>query len=54
MAHDPALEAATGIVEAAIAEPSKRPTIAGFFDENTFTVSYVVPMRQPDEAAIID
>ncbi len=54
MNTDPALASATSIVEAAIADSSKRPTIAGFFDENTYTVSYVVHDAETNEAAIID
>jgi glyoxylase-like metal-dependent hydrolase (beta-lactamase superfamily II) len=52
--HAEALAAAAAQVERAIAEKSKRPTIAGFFDEATFTVSYVVHDPESGEAAIID
>jgi glyoxylase-like metal-dependent hydrolase (beta-lactamase superfamily II) len=52
--HESALAAATTQIEAARAEKAKRPTIAGFFDEATFTVSYVVHDPATSEAAIID
>ncbi|MBW0145291.1 MBL fold metallo-hydrolase [Sphingomicrobium clamense] len=51
---DQALEAATAIVRAAHEAPEKRPTIAGFFDENTYTVTYVVHDAETKQAAIID
>ena len=51
---DQALEQATAIVRAAHEAPEKRPTIAGFFDENTFTVTYVVHDAATKQAAIID
>ena len=54
MASDTALSTATQTVEAALADEAKRPTIAGFFDEKTFTVSYVVHDPVTNEAAIID
>lgn len=49
-----AIALATEQIEQAQAEKTKRPTIAGFFDEATFTVSYVVHDPATDEAAIID
>jgi len=52
--HESALAAATTQIEAARAQKAKRPTIAGFFDEATFTVSYVVHDPATSEAAIID
>ncbi|MDE1467548.1 MBL fold metallo-hydrolase [Aurantiacibacter sp. D1-12] len=52
--RDTALHAATRQVEAALADAGKRPTIAGFFDEATNTVSYVVSDPATREAAIID
>ncbi|WP_037502850.1 MBL fold metallo-hydrolase [Sphingomonas jaspsi] len=54
MSADLALDGATAVVEAAIADPANRPTIAGFFDEATYTVSYVVHDAATGEAAIID
>ena len=54
MKSDPNLDQARKIVEAAIAEPGKRPTIAGFFDEATFTISYVVHDPSTVRAAVID
>ncbi|MBP7648556.1 MAG: MBL fold metallo-hydrolase [Phenylobacterium sp.] len=51
---DAALADATAIVSAALESPSGRPQVKAFFDEATFTVSYVV--RDPDTkaCAIID
>lgn len=54
MSEDVALNIATAVAQAAIADSSHRPTIAGFFDENTYTVSYVVHDASTGEAAIID
>lgn len=54
MGQDNALDAATRQVEAARADKALRPTIAGFFDEATNTVSYVVHDPATREAAIID
>ncbi|WP_435417028.1 MBL fold metallo-hydrolase [Parerythrobacter aurantius] len=52
--NDTILAAATAQVERARAEPRLRPTIAGFFDEATYTVSYVVSDPATGAAAIID
>lgn len=41
-------------IERAQADPALRPSIAGFFDEATFTVSYVVHDPATREAAVID
>ncbi|WP_066554998.1 MBL fold metallo-hydrolase [Croceicoccus bisphenolivorans] len=51
---DANLAAATDQVERTLADKALRPTIAGFFDEATFTVSYVVSDPATKEAAIID
>lgn len=51
---DRAILAAARQIERAQAEPALRPTIAGFFDEATFTVSYVVHDPATKEAAVID
>ena len=51
---DSALKAASEQIERARAEKALRPSIAGFFDEATYTVSYVVHDPVTDEAAIID
>jgi glyoxylase-like metal-dependent hydrolase (beta-lactamase superfamily II) len=51
---DKALNDARRVVEAALANPSQRPTIAGFFDEATHTVSYVVHDPVTARAAVID
>jgi glyoxylase-like metal-dependent hydrolase (beta-lactamase superfamily II) len=51
---DPTLAAATAQVERARANPALRPEIAGFFDPDTFTVSYVVHDPATREAAIVD
>jgi|TARA_R100000501_G_scaffold13654_4_gene25006 glyoxylase-like metal-dependent hydrolase (beta-lactamase superfamily II) len=52
--HDAALQAATDQVERAQKERCMRPSIAGFFDEETNTVSYVIHDPASSEAAIID
>ena len=52
--NDQALSQATKIVEGALGNPSQRPTIAGFFDEATYTVTYVVHDAATKKAAIID
>ena len=49
-----ALKAATDQINHARGEKSLRPSIAGFFDEATNTVSYVVHDPKTCEAAIID
>lgn len=54
MTHDPALEGARQAVQQAQADPALRPTIAGFFDEATHTVSYVVHDPATAKAAVID
>ena len=54
MNADPNLDQARNIIEAGIAEPAKRPTIAGFFDEATHTISYVVHDPSTARAAVID
>ncbi|MCM8556409.1 MBL fold metallo-hydrolase [Sphingomicrobium sediminis] len=51
---DQALDTASAIIDAARANPEKRPTIAGFFDEGTNTISYVVHDAATKKAAIID
>ena len=52
--HDAALQAAAEQIGRAQAEKALRPSIAGFFDEATNTVSYVVHDPSTCEAAIID
>ena len=54
MTHDKALATATAQIRRASASASHRPSIAGFFDEATNTVSYVVHDPATKEAAIID
>ncbi|WP_265562012.1 MBL fold metallo-hydrolase [Sphingomicrobium arenosum] len=51
---DTALDGARDIIRAALEDETKRPTIAGFFDEATNTVSYVVHDAATGQAAIID
>jgi len=51
---DPALAAATAIVCAALENPARRPKVKAFFDEATFTVSYVVRDPGSKACAIID
>ena len=54
MADDHNLNGAAAQIERAQADKCLRPSIAGFFDEATNTVSYVVHDPTTDEAAIID
>ncbi|BBI21755.1 hypothetical protein EKJ_26020 [Qipengyuania flava] len=54
MTHDKSLATATAQIMRASASASHRPSIAGFFDEATNTVSYVVHDPATKEAAIID
>lgn len=51
---DAAVERAAGIVQAAIADPSRKPVIQSYFDEATFTVSHVVRDPGSPACAIID
>ena len=51
---DANLQVAADQIGRAQADKSLRPSIAGFFDEATFTVSYVVHDPETSEAAIID
>jgi len=51
---DPALARATEIVRAAQADPARCPRVEAFFDEATFTVSYVVSDPSSQVCAIID
>ncbi len=52
--RDEPVARATRQIDRAIADSALRPTIAGFFDEATNTVSYVVHDPATGEAAIID
>ena len=54
MVGDRNLNRATAQIERAQADKRLRPSIAGFFDEATNTVSYVVHDPKTGEAAIID
>lgn len=51
---DANLRAAADQIMRAQTEKTLRPSVAGFFDEATFTVSYVIHDPQTLEAAIID
>lgn len=51
---DAALTEAKAIVRAAIDAPASRPVVTAFFDEATFTVSYVVRDPASKACAIID
>ncbi|WP_337190839.1 MBL fold metallo-hydrolase [Qipengyuania oceanensis] len=51
---DPARDQAAEQVRKAAADATLRPTIAGFFDEATNTITYVVSDPATGEAAIID
>ena len=53
-AADSALAAASGQIARALGDPALRPQVAGFFDEETFTISYVVHDPATRQAAIID
>lgn len=52
--HDTVMENATTQIRRAIDDKALRPSIAGFFDEATNTISYVVHDPATNEAAIID
>lgn len=52
--NDAALKGASEIVSRALADPSRRPSVKAFFDEPTFTVTYVVHDPATLKAAIID
>lgn len=51
---DDAIENATGIIQAALADASARPNVTSFFDSSTCTASYVVSDPCGDGCAIID
>ncbi len=51
---DSALAAASQLVARALEDPAKRPVVQGFFDEPTFTITYVVHDPATMEAAVID
>jgi glyoxylase-like metal-dependent hydrolase (beta-lactamase superfamily II) len=51
---DSPLLAATSQVNAALADAALRPEIKGFFDPDTYTVTYVVSDPATREAAIVD
>lgn len=48
------LDHARAIVAAGLANPTKRPVVKSFFDEQTFTISHVVRDPQSNACAIID
>jgi glyoxylase-like metal-dependent hydrolase (beta-lactamase superfamily II) len=54
MVEDTALSRAAGQIEATIGGDSPPPVIKSFFDEATFTASYVVSDPEAKRAAIID
>ncbi len=51
---DQNLQIAIAQVEAALADPAQKPVTKGFFDEATYTITYVVHDPATNEAAIID
>ena len=51
---DSVLSVATAQVEVAMQDAALRPQVFGFFDEPTFTVTYVVHDPATNEAAIVD
>jgi glyoxylase-like metal-dependent hydrolase (beta-lactamase superfamily II) len=48
------LDHARAIVAAGLTNPTKRPVVKSFFDEQTFTISHVVRDPQSNACAIID
>ena len=54
MTNDPNLEQATAQIRAVLAGELRAPHVKAFFDEPTFTASYVVSDPQTRRAAIID
>ena len=52
--HDPAAMRARAIIETGILRSAQRPQVKAFFDEATFTVSYVVRDPGSNACAIID
>lgn len=52
--HDRALDRAAAIVATALDDPATRPQVRAFFDEATFTASYVVHDPATRRAAILD
>ncbi len=51
---DAAVASAVAIVDAGVAAPAQRPQVKAFFDEATFTVTYVVRDPASKACAIID
>ena len=51
---DPGAARATAIIESALDDPTRRPQVKAFFDEATFTVTYVVRDTASNACAIID
>ncbi|GAA0272276.1 MBL fold metallo-hydrolase [Alteraurantiacibacter aestuarii] len=51
---DHVLKQAVEQIESTLSDSAKKPTIAGFFDEATYTITYVVSDPATSEAAIID
>ena len=51
---DPAATRAAAIIAAGLADPALRPQVKAFFDEATFTVSYVVRDTGSRACAVID
>ncbi|OOG65708.1 MBL fold metallo-hydrolase [Sinorhizobium sp. A49] len=48
------LDFARSLVENALADPARRPIVASFFDDQTFTISHVVRDPQSNACAIMD
>ncbi|MCB5424075.1 MBL fold metallo-hydrolase [Altererythrobacter sp. CC-YST694] len=53
-AHGPIIAAASAQIARALDDPALRPVVKAFFDEPTFTVSYVIHDPATLEAAVID
>ncbi|MBL0947408.1 MBL fold metallo-hydrolase [Brevundimonas sp.] len=54
LSSDTARDHAASLINAALADPRKRPVVKSFFDEATFTVSHVVHDPSTKKAALID
>ena len=51
---DANLQQAATLIEGALANPAQKPVVKGFFDEATYTITYVVHDPATNEAAVID
>lgn len=51
---DVALDHASAIINTALADPKRRPTVKSFFDDQTFTISHIVRDPGSNACAIVD